>query len=175
MKKAFANLLKAIDAICAFLLFMIFLLITVQIVCRFTPLTLTWTEELARICFVLMSYLAAPLCLAEGSHIAVDMVVNHLPAKIQRVVNVVIQLAICVFCVAFIKSMFVNIESNVGVTTVTMTWLPLNWIYILEIAPFVITFFVAAVQLYLAAAGKTMTISVLEQTESNLTEEDLGL
>ena len=175
MKKVFASVLKLIDALCVFLLFLIFFFIALQIFCRFTPLSLTWTEELARVCFVVMSYLAAPLCLAEGSHIAVDMVVNHLPKGLQRVVNVIIQLVICVFCVAFIRSSFVNLASNVGVTTVTMSWLPMNWIYTAEIVAFALTFVVSAIQLCAAAAGRTATLSVMAPAESNITEEDLGL
>lgn len=175
MKKISILLLKVIDAICVCLLATIFFSITLQIVCRFTPLALTWTEEFARVCFIIMSYLAAPLCLAEGSHIAVDMLANHLPKPIQRIVDIFIHLAVCMFCVIFVKSMFVNLGTNVGVSTVTMTWLKLNWIYTAEIITFCMTFVISAIQCVLNILGKENTIELLEKKEDELTEEDLGL
>lgn len=175
MKKLSAALMKVIDAICVVLLAMIFFSVTLQIVCRFTPMALTWTEEFARVCFIVMSYLAAPLCLAEGSHIAVDMLVNILPKPVKRVVDAVIHIAVCFFCVIFVKSMIVNLGTNVGVSTVTMTWLKLNWIYTLEIITFCMAFVVSAIQAVLCILGRESTMTVLEPKAEELTQEDLGL
>ena len=175
MKKLSISILKLIDAICVCLLAMIFFSITLQIICRFTPLALTWTEEFARVCFVIMSYLAAPLCLAEGTHIAVDMITNMLPKTIKRIVDVFIHLSVCFFCVIFVKSMLVNLGSNVGVSTVTMTWLKLNWIYTAEIVTFCLTFIVSAIQCVLTLMDRKNTVVIMEKNENELTEEDLGL
>ncbi len=168
-------LLKVIDIICVCLLSLIFFSITIQIFCRFTSLSLTWTEEFARVCFIAMSYLAAPLCLAEGSHIAVDMLTNILPKTMRRIVEASVHILVCFFCVVFIKSMTVNLGTNVGVSTVTMTWLKLNWIYSLEIVTIALTFTISAIQGILAILGKENTITLLDKREDNLTEEDLGL
>lgn len=175
MKKISSALLKTIDVMCVVLLAAIFFSITLQIFARFTPLAFTWTEEFARVCFVIMSYLAAPLCLAEGSHIAIDMLVNILPKGIKRVVDVLIYVVVCFFCVVFIKSSIVNLGTNVGVSTITMTWLQMNWIYSAEIIAFVITFAIAAIQCVLTLMGKESTMVILEPKEDELSEEDLGL
>ena len=164
MKKISVIVLKIIEAICMILLVLVFSLITVQVVCRFTPLTLTWTEELARICFVTMSFLAAPLCLAEGAHVAVDMLVNALPAKLRRVIEALVHVLVCVFSAMFIKSMLANLGPNEGVKTVTMSWFPINWV-----------FAISAIQTVCVLLGKEDTLVILEKKEENLTEEDLGL
>ena len=175
MKKLCHTLLTAIDALCVCLLVMIFLSITIQIFCRFTAVSLTWTEEFARVCFVCMSYLAAPLCLAEGAHIAVDMLTNLLPKSIRRLADALVHAAVCFFSVIFIKSMVINLSTNIGVTTITMTWLKMNWIYSIEIATFALAFAISAIQLFLTLLGRSSTMELLEKNTSTLTEEDLGL
>ncbi|MGE4354608.1 MAG: TRAP transporter small permease [Oscillospiraceae bacterium] len=175
MKKISRALLKTIDVICVCLLAMVFLSITIQIFCRFTAISLTWTEEFARVCFIIMSYLAAPLCLAEGAHIGIDMITKSLPKGIRRAVEVMVHILICFFCVVFIRSTVVNLGTNVGVSTVTMTWLKMNWIYTAEIVTFVITFIISAIQGILTLANKNSTIELLEKKADTISEEDLGL
>ena len=46
--------LKTVEGICITLLFIIFLLMVIQVVCRLFTIGQNFTEELARICFCLM-------------------------------------------------------------------------------------------------------------------------
>ncbi len=175
MKKLCILILKVIDFACVVLLFLMFSSMTLQIVCRFLPKAPVWTEEFARVCFVLMSYLAVPLCLAEGSHVAVDMLVNVLPKPLQRVIDIIIYASVIFLGVVFIRSHMVNIRSSVGVTTITMNWLKLNWIYTAECLFFAMTIAVSAMQIVMLILGKGAHLRVLEPRKSTLTEEDLGL
>ena len=175
MKKLCEYFLKIIDAACVLLLFLMFFSMTLQIVCRFLPKAPVWTEEFARVCFVVMSFLAMPLCLAEGSHITVDMLVNRLPKSVQRVVDILINAAVIFLSVVFIRSHMVNIKAGGGVTTITMNWLKLNWIYGAECVFFGIAILIAAMQIVMLILGRDPFLKVLEPKASTLTEEDLGL
>ena len=75
MKKVGKMYLKVVETISVFLMAMILLLMVIQIVCRLFTIGQNFTEELARLCFSLMIFIAAPLCLTEGADICVDMVV----------------------------------------------------------------------------------------------------
>ncbi|WP_448072392.1 TRAP transporter small permease [Georgenia yuyongxinii] len=57
----------------------------------------TWTEEAARYTFVWLGFFAAALVFSERGHIAVDALVRLLPEAVQRVIAVLVQLAIIAF------------------------------------------------------------------------------
>jgi TRAP-type C4-dicarboxylate transport system permease small subunit len=57
----------------------------------------TWSEELAKYLFIWLGLFASALVFGERGHIAVDFAVKKLPAKVQVVVAVLVQLAILVF------------------------------------------------------------------------------
>jgi TRAP-type C4-dicarboxylate transport system permease small subunit len=53
---------------------------------------LTWTEETARYLMIWMGFLATGLALREGGHIAVELVLERMPADAQRAMLVVVRL-----------------------------------------------------------------------------------
>jgi TRAP-type C4-dicarboxylate transport system permease small subunit len=57
----------------------------------------TWSEELAKYLFIWLGLFASALVFGERGHIAVDFAVKKLPAKVQLVVAVLVQLSILVF------------------------------------------------------------------------------
>lgn len=48
---------------------------------------ITWSEELARYCFVWIVYLAAPIALHRGLHLGVDNLTSRLSEKARRVLE----------------------------------------------------------------------------------------
>ena len=73
LKKIAKTYLRIVETICVVLLFMIFSLMVIQVVCRLFTIGQNFTEELARICFCIMVFFGAPLAMAEGADISVDM------------------------------------------------------------------------------------------------------
>ena len=71
--------------------------ITAQIVWRYLfNDSLTWTEELARYLFVWITFVGAALAIRDGTHIRVALVVDRLPARVRRWLDVA-QLVLVVF------------------------------------------------------------------------------
>lgn len=61
--------------------------------------SLSWSEELARILFTQMIFLAAPLAVLDQKHITVDIVLQYIPANVKRYLMLVIYaLSIVFFC-----------------------------------------------------------------------------
>lgn len=58
-----------------------------------------WTEEAARYTFVVLAVLAAAYVFSERGHIAVEILIEKLPPRLQRVMGVVIELIVMVFIV----------------------------------------------------------------------------
>jgi len=129
MKKVGKMYLKVVETISVFLMAMILLLMVIQIVCRLFTIGQNFTEELARLCFSLMIFIAAPLCLTEGADICVDMVVAKLPLKVRKAVDVFAFSLIAIFSFIALYSEILVMKTNVDVTAVSMTWIQMNWLY----------------------------------------------
>ncbi|WP_320128407.1 TRAP transporter small permease subunit [uncultured Sphaerochaeta sp.] len=68
------------------ILIAVFLVISAGVVCRFTGLRLSWTEELARWGLISLCYVGASAALRNRQHIGVNILVNALPVKSAKIV-----------------------------------------------------------------------------------------
>lgn len=179
MKKIARGYLKLIEGICVALMLLILFCMCIQIVCRLFTIGQNFTEELSRLAFSLMIFLGAPLALAEGADIAVDMVVNLLPAPVRRAADILVDLLVLVFAGMCMRSLVTFIGSNQGVTAVSMTWIKMNWLY----GAFFVSFGCLAVTALIKAAaaftGRAQYLDInAEEKERARQEEkemDLGL
>ena len=59
--------------------------VSVQVLLRYVFNTsIDWAEDVARLCFVWSIFLAIPLGIKHGAHIAIELLVPHLPGRWQR-------------------------------------------------------------------------------------------
>ncbi len=180
MGKKIATLyLKIVEFICVLMLCIVLLCMVIQIGCRLFTIGQSFTEELARICFNIMIYAGAPLALAEGADICVDMIVNMLPALAQRIINIFVNILVAIFGVMCVRSLITFTASNVGVTAVSMTWFKMNWVYYTMMVSFVCLSIVAVVKAIDCILNKPETLDINEKEKQQMAEEeeelDLGI
>ncbi|MCC8127542.1 MAG: TRAP transporter small permease subunit [Clostridiales bacterium] len=169
--------LKIVETISVCLLFLILICMCIQIVCRLLTIGQSFTEELARLAFNVVVYLSAPLVLAEGADISVDMVVNLLPAVLQKVISIFVNVLIAVFGVLCVRSLITLTASNVGVTAVSMTWIKMNWLYYTFMFSFGCLSVVSVMKAIACIMDKPQTIDINaeEKEKQRLEEEGLDL
>lgn len=78
------------------------LVVLIQIIGRYTPLSLVWTEELVRYLFIYSVAFGAPVAMEKREYIAVDLLVNFLPEKVKKYYNALIYFLLGVFSVLLI-------------------------------------------------------------------------
>ena len=126
-----------------------------------------------------MIFVGAPLALAEGEHIAVDMVVKLMPKKVRRGIEAFASALIAVFCAFCMKSQLVVIGSNQNVRAVSMTWIHMNWLYVTFFLSFAVMFVVSVVMMVRTILGKEATLDIhkeeKELAKKQESEVDLGL
>lgn len=171
--------LRAVETICVTLLFIIICCMVIQISCRILNIGQNFTEEAARMCFSVIIFLGAPLVLAEGGDIVVDMLVNALPPAGKRAINVLVNALIILFSGMCIRSLVPYIQANEGITAVSITWVKMNWIYSIVLVSFVFLGIVAAVKLVCQLRGLKDTIDINEaekaEAQKEESEVDLGI
>ena len=178
-KKIARIYLKIAETICVILLAIIMVCMCIQIGCRLLTIGQNFTEELCRLCFSLMIFIGAPLCLAEGADIVVDMVVNALPPAVKRVTDVISNALIAFFSILAIRSEWNVIQTNSGVTAVSMTWIKMNWLYTAFLISFVFLFIVAVCKAVAAILGREQTIDINAAAKAKAIQEaeemDIGI
>lgn len=179
LSKIFKTYLKVIEAICVALMLVILGCMVIQIGCRLLTIGQNFTEELARLCFSVMIFLAAPLCMVEGADICVDMVVNLLPTHARRVVDIIAYIIMAVFCLFALYSETIIIKTNAGVTAVSMTWIKMNWLYCAFAVSFVCLFIACVWKLLRTIRGESQIYDMNEAEKAQAIKEakemDIGI
>ena len=64
---------------------------------------LVWSEELARYITIWLTFLGGAIAVANDEHVVIDVVVNLLPRRLQRIVHIFADLAVAGFLLLLIK------------------------------------------------------------------------
>ena len=73
------------EVICVFLSVLYLTLALVQIIARYTTLTLPWTEEAARYTFIWSCFIGVPWATRKLAHLKVDILILKLSPKMHRI------------------------------------------------------------------------------------------
>ncbi len=99
-----ARLTAALDRctcwICVALLAAIFVIMILQVTCRYVlGSPLVWSEEASRYLYIWVCYLGAPIALRRGNHIAITLLADQLPARLARMIAVTWQIVAFLFLI----------------------------------------------------------------------------
>jgi TRAP-type C4-dicarboxylate transport system permease small subunit len=101
-----------------------------QIVSRFIiQAPIAWSEQLLTLLFVWTSYLGASVALANRSHFQVDIFVLLLPKYMQKILDIVVDVVVILFCVFTIKKGWFLFErtANQGMAMLPFS---IRWAYL---------------------------------------------
>jgi TRAP-type C4-dicarboxylate transport system permease small subunit len=89
----------------AFLIFMFCVMVVIggaQIFTRYVmDYSLYWSEEAMRYIFVWLVFVSMGLGIRHKVHVAIEVLVNKMPSKGKKVLQMIIMLLVLVFCLAF--------------------------------------------------------------------------
>ena len=89
--------------LCVILFLIMTVLQTVQVITRYVfRYSFVWTEELAMIMFIWMGWLSISAAVTHRKHMAITVLVDALPKKVQRVMKIVSDFVFIAFCTAFL-------------------------------------------------------------------------
>ncbi len=102
--------------VCAVLLSVATVILTLQLILRWTGLPLDWTEEIARYCFVWLVYIACAYGVKERAHISVDITTLLLKEKGRFILKVLSNVLFFIFAMVITYNGFLLLRNlaNLG-------------------------------------------------------------
>ncbi|MDR2484628.1 MAG: TRAP transporter small permease [Treponema sp.] len=122
---------KILSVFAGFFVLTFCLIVLLQIICRalpFLPIP-SWTEELARYCFIYAIACAAGLAARGNAFIAVDILTNLIPRKFKRIYTICLNIVLCAFAVFFearCAARFAFLRTRMVSTAMEI---PMQWVY----------------------------------------------
>lgn len=113
---------------CLFFLLMCFA-VAAGVMARFLQISLVWTDELARYSFIWAVFLGSVVALKHRKHIAIDFMVNLLPASNRRIYFLLIHFIMLLLCLALVRYGFVLTVQTWDVPT-TSLGVPTGLVYL---------------------------------------------
>jgi len=125
-----------------------------QVVARYAlGNSLTWSEEVGRHIFVWLTFLGAALAVRTKGHVALDMLVNHLPRKLQVAVLGLGHLVMMIFAAVLIYAGVYMITLGSRQMSAALQ-IPMKYIYIILPISGVLIIFYLLKSLYDAVAER---------------------
>ena len=90
----------------------------------------TWSEELAKITFVWLSFLGAVYVLGERGHIAVDFAVRKTPIALQKITAIIVELTTFFFAIVALLIGGYYASSIAWGQNLTALPLSIGWVYL---------------------------------------------
>lgn len=98
MDKIFGAIIHVAQIIAACFLSIMIIDVSIQVVGRICHFSIPVTEEIATYSLIWMTYIASIAVTAKGEHLTVDVLLNRYSPAAKRVVRLIVDLMILVFC-----------------------------------------------------------------------------
>ncbi|MGI6030143.1 MAG: TRAP transporter small permease [Eubacteriales bacterium] len=135
-------------------LFVMVTLVLIHVFCRLIGSPLVWAEEVERYLLICMVYLSIGFTARHGGHISFDSVLNNMPPKLNKVVNIIINL-LCIAVFAIITySSVITMMNNLNNKT-PVVGIP----FVVFMMPLTIGFALSCIE----AVLKLLNVPVLEE------------
>jgi TRAP-type transport system small permease protein len=133
LRRLTAALDRCICWVCIALLAVIFVVMVLQVTCRYVlGSPLVWSEEVARYLYIWTCFLGAPIALRRGNHIVITLFVDWMPAQVGRAISIFWHIVAFLFLVELaIQGAILTARSH---TLIAIT-VPIPWSLIYVVVP----------------------------------------
>jgi TRAP-type C4-dicarboxylate transport system permease small subunit len=95
VKKILNTLFRGVEILIAFFLAVMIFLVFMNVVCRYLfSKGFSWSEEIARLCFIYLVYLGAIGAMRGNQHLIIDSILSRVPLVAQRIIYFLVQAGI---------------------------------------------------------------------------------
>jgi TRAP-type C4-dicarboxylate transport system permease small subunit len=140
------NVLEKLNAIV--LLFMFFITFIAIINRLFFNIPTSWSENLAQLSFIFVTFVGAASVMADESHIKVTVLIDRLGEGMQKMIRIIGRLLMILFLVIFVLGSYRNVTFNWTTGYPTVNWIKIGYMYLILFISGIIMIFYLCVNLY---------------------------
>lgn len=120
----------SVEVLAIILLVGMLILVGLQVVSRYIfNKPITWTEEMARLLLVWITFVGAYIALKRNQHVYFFYLLNKLPEGLKRAVSITIDIIVCVFFIGTIWAGFRLVNQTHSVRSVTLEFVRWSYVY----------------------------------------------
>ena len=119
---------RLLEGVVAALMVVLFLEVTAGVVFRFAGHALIWYDEIASILLAWLTFYGSALASVKRAHIGCPEIVQLMPWRARRLVNIFAQLVVIAFFVTLGYVGVTIMPALAGDTLVTVSWVPMNFV-----------------------------------------------
>jgi TRAP-type transport system small permease protein len=114
--------------------FAVMLVVTLlQVLFRYVlSLPLAWTEEAARVLFVLTMFFGIAIAIREREHVVVDFLFNRLPPRGRLVLGLAFEAIICLVLMVIARGTYLLARQNWDSQLLILDWLSNGQVYLIQ-------------------------------------------
>lgn len=132
---------------------------------------MSWAEEAILILFVWSVFLGTATAFRYDRHIAIDVLFNLFPKKMQKALHYFIDILVLVLCL-YTTYLSIVLCANVGVKSTFVLRVPFYYIYLMLVVSFGLMSLFAMRQLYLRCIGRFTDLDDAEKVMQSVESEE---
>ncbi|WP_188456259.1 TRAP transporter small permease [Virgibacillus oceani] len=152
--KAIKILTRILEILTVLTFSALIIVVLIQIIGRYTPLSYVWTEELTRYLFVYTIAFGAPVAMERRGYIRVDLLVDFLPEKFKKYYDAFIYLVLGAFSAMLVTYAYDFALLGEGQTSATIK-VEMFYIYLSMVIALVFLAIYSFVNIYHILMGNT--------------------
>ena len=103
----------------------------VQVIFRFViQISISWSDEVVRACFIWMIFLGAAIGVRNGMHLALDLFSGSMSPRVQKIVRIIILILIGGASAILLYASYDFVVRNIGISMIILRGVPLNVVYV---------------------------------------------
>ncbi len=122
---------RTLEYLVGLLLFFMFLTTFFQVISRTFQISAVWSEELARLTYVWMVFLGAPVLIRDNGLISVTVLTDRIGKRASRALHILTDLLIIPFLAVITWGAWTNTRLNWNTYAPTVDWLRMGYVYLI--------------------------------------------
>ena len=171
MKKTLDAIMNLIINICAIFLASIVVIVAIQIVSRRLGMSVSWTDELARYCYIAFCFVGWSVAALYGNDIVITTLFDLFPMKVRKVVLSIYLLMMVATASALFYGMYRNTINAGVILSTTMRWFQMRYLYYVVLAGLGMTVIMLLIRLVRVATGKEAILTDAERNNIQIEKE----
>ncbi len=123
------RIFRLIDLVTMVLLVAMAAFVFLQVICRFVRISTPWTDEMARFCFIYITFLGSVAAMRNENNIVIDVLLERLPPRIRYGLKAVIYAGVALFLILFSRGAWATILTSGNVPSASLYWFKHSYLY----------------------------------------------